>query len=92
MSWVNDLASFARRLLDLERRVGSNTEELKALRQDLNQLKDFTREVAYAVKRNQDRAGDRHTNLVLNIENQLLRLERKLSASQTKPDPESTTE
>ena len=36
MSWVNDLASFARRLLNLEGRVESNTEEIKALRQDLN--------------------------------------------------------
>ena len=81
MSWVQDLASFAKRLLTLEGQVESNAEEIKALRQDLKALTEFTQKVAYAVKRNQERAEDKHKNLVLSLKVELLELERRLSTT-----------
>ena len=81
MSWVQDLASFAKRLITLESRVEVNAEEIKALRQDLQALTDFTRKVAYAVKRNEERAEDKRENLVLSLKLELSQLENRLNSS-----------
>lgn len=81
MSWVQDLAAFAKRLLMLETRVETNAEEIKALRQDLKSLTEFTQKIAYAVKRNQEKSEDSHTILVKSLENELLKLECRLSVS-----------
>lgn len=81
MSWVQDLASFVKRLITLETRVESNAEEIKALREDLKSLTEFTQKVAFAVKRNQDKSEDNHTILVKSLENELLKLECRLNAS-----------
>ncbi|MEM6436011.1 MAG: hypothetical protein AAF773_19480 [Cyanobacteria bacterium P01_D01_bin.115] len=81
MSWVNDLASFAKKLLLLETRVETNTKEIKALRQDLKALTEFTQKVAYAVRRNHEQAGYKHSMLVTKLENELLKLECRLNVS-----------
>ena len=79
MSWVKDLAGFAKQLLMLENRVAANAEEIKELRQDLKTLTEFTQKVAYAVKRNEERRIDQHTILVQQLKIELLELERNLS-------------
>lgn len=78
---LSDIASFGKKLLFLTERVDKNAEEIKALRQDLKALTNFTQEVAYAVKRNQASAEDKSTILVQKIENELLKLENRLLAA-----------
>jgi hypothetical protein len=47
MTWAGNFVEFVKRLLNLEERVGKNTQELKELRQDLKTLSDFVGRVAY---------------------------------------------
>ena len=77
MSWIQNLAHVVKQVLTLEERVKKNTEEIKELRQDLKELLDFTRKIAYAVQRNQDRAEDKYENLSLLLENKLLEFEKQ---------------
>lgn len=79
MSWVQDLAGFARQLLTLEYRVKSNVEEIKGLREDLKALTEFTQKVAYAVKRNEERRVNHQSVLTRDLKIELLELERRLS-------------
>lgn len=79
MSWMQDLASFAKRLVTLEDRVETNTKEIEELRKDLKTLTGFTQKVAYAVKRNEERSQDRQDILVRDLKIELLELERRLS-------------
>jgi len=81
MSWHQELLSFVKRLLKLEERVEKNTEEIKAIRQDLKELTEFTSRVAYAVKNNRGKQEADHKILVLQLENELLKLENRLSSS-----------
>lgn len=81
MSWIQDLASFAKRLLTLETRVETNAEEIKSLREDLKALTGFTQKVAYAVKRNEERSQDKQENLILSLKLELAELENRLHAS-----------
>lgn len=79
MSWLNDLASFAKKLLMLESRVETNAKEIKALRQDVKALTIFTQKVAYAVKRNEERRKNQSDILVRDLKIELLKLEGRLS-------------
>lgn len=79
MSWFNDLRRFTQQLLTIESRVGTNAEEIKALREDLKALAGFTQKVASAVKRNEEKRGDQHKILVQQLKIELLELERNLS-------------
>lgn len=81
MSWIDDLASFAKRLITLEDRVVTNAEDITVIRKDLKTLTEFTRKVAYAVKRNEERSEDKHENLVLILKLELAQLENRLSNS-----------
>lgn len=78
---LSDFAIFGKKLLFLNERVDGNAEEIKALRQDLKALTDFTQRVAYAVKKNQESENDKNTILVQRLENELLRLENRLLSS-----------
>lgn len=88
MSWVQDIASFAKRLITLESKVEENAKEIKVLRQDLKALTEFTQKVAYAVKRNEERAEDKRENLVLSLKLELSQLENRLSISRQSISPE----
>lgn len=79
MSWIQDIAAVARKLILLESRVETNTEEIKALRQDLKALTGFTQKVAYAVKRNEERQKDQQDILIRDLKIEILNLERHLS-------------
>jgi hypothetical protein len=79
MSWVSDLAEFAKRLLTLESRVETNSEEIKELRQDLKALTQFTQKVAYAVKTYEERAEDKRENLVLSLKLELANLKTEIA-------------
>lgn len=98
MSWHQDLLNFVKRLLKLEERVEKNAEEIAAIRQDLKALTEFTNRVAYAVKSNRERQESDHKILVLQLENELLRLENRLSTSnrviqlEAAQDPKRLTE
>lgn len=81
MSWTGDLAKFVKKLLLLEQRVEKNAEDIKNIRQDLKELTDFTRKVAYAVKSYQSKAESERENLILRLENELLKLEKRLSST-----------
>lgn len=85
MSLLEKLTSFASDLFKLTQRVDENAEEIAELRRDLKTLADFSRKVAGAVTRNQDKAEDfkervedKHQNLVLSLKVELLELERRL--------------
>lgn len=79
MSWMQDLASFAKRLITLEHRVETNTKEIEDLRRDLKTLTGFTQRVANAVKRNEERRQDQQDILARDLKIELLELERRLS-------------
>lgn len=86
MSFLNDLLSFARRLLKLEDSVATNAMEIRALREDLKNLTEFTQKVAYAVKRHEERQSEQkerqanqHTILVQKLKIELLNLESRLN-------------
>lgn len=81
MNWIESFTAFAKRLLQLQGRVEQNTEEIAALRKDLKELTEFTRRVAQAVQRNRDRQESDHKILILKLENELLKLENRLSSS-----------
>ena len=81
MSWIQDIASFTRKLLILESRVEDHSEEIKDLRRELKELRDFAQNIAYALKRHQERAENRETTMTLSLENELLKLERRLGSS-----------
>lgn len=89
MTWVGNITEFAKRLLQLQGRVEKNTEDIKELRQDLKELTEFTRKVAYAVQRNKDKQEGDHKILVLQLENELLKLESRLNRSNHFTAPES---
>lgn len=78
MSWAQDIGAFIKKLILLETRVESNAEDIKALREDMKKLIEFTQRVSYAVKRNEERAGDRYENLVLTLKLELSNLEKRL--------------
>ncbi len=80
MSWVQDVASFTRKLLILESRVEDHSEEIKDLRRELKERRDIDQNIAYVVKRHQERAADRETTMALSLENELLKLERRLGS------------
>ena len=78
MSWLTDIAKFAKRLIIIEQRVEDNTGRINHLRKELNALTEFSRQVAAIVERNQTAADDRHRLLVAQLQNELLRLENKM--------------
>ncbi len=78
-NWVERLAEFAKKLLKLQEQVEKNSEEIKTIRQDLNALTEFTRKVAYAVRSDRERQEADHKILVLQLQNELLKLENRLS-------------
>lgn len=43
MSLIQDIASFAKKLFTLEKQVDINAEEIKLLRQEMNELQGLTR-------------------------------------------------
>lgn len=94
MSWVKELADFAKQLLTLESRVESNSKEIQAIRQDMKTLVEFSNKVASVVKHNQITANDRHKLLVAQLQNELLKLEnqRLISTSSYQQPKELPTE
>lgn len=83
MSWYQDLFELGKRVVNIDSRVKQNTEEIEALRRDLQKLTGFTRNVAAAVQRNQENSAHAHKQLVLELENQLLRLRLELTVAQS---------
>jgi hypothetical protein len=77
MSWLQDLSEFIKRLISVEQKVDQNAEEIKALRQDLKILTEFTQRVAYIVKRNQEQMEDKEERLILGLKLELLNLENQ---------------
>lgn len=77
MSWLRDIAKFARQLIVIEQKVEGNTERIKQLRKEMNSLTEFSRRVAVIVERNQAEADGRHELLVAQLQNELLKLENK---------------
>lgn len=82
---LSDIASFGRKLLFLSERVAKNAEEIKALRQDLKALTEFTQDVAYAVRRHKDSSEAKSIILVKSLETKLLELENRLLRSNQMP-------
>ena len=84
MSWLQEVASFAKRLILLEQRVEDNAQTIKELREELKALTEFSRRVAAIVERNQAAADDRHKLLVTQLQNELLRLENRVLVNNQK--------
>jgi len=83
MSWYQSLFDLTKRVVGLDSRVTKNEKEIEALRRDLQKLTGFTRNVAAAVQRNQENSAHAHKQLLLELENQLLRLRLELTVVQT---------
>ena len=82
MSWYNDLFELGKRVVNIDSRVKQNTEEIEALRRDLQKLTGFTRNVAAAVQRNQDNSVHVNEKLVLELKLQLMQLRLDLNVNQ----------
>lgn len=82
MTWYKDLFELGKRVVSLDSRVKKNEEEIATLRRDFQRLYGFTKSVADAVKRNQDNNEHVHRELVLELQNQLLKLQVDLMSSQ----------
>ncbi len=57
-SWITDAAGFGKKLLFLSERVEKNAEDIKTLRQDLNQLQSETNKIVGAVRFNRSKIGE----------------------------------
>jgi len=82
MTWYQSLFELGKRVFSVESRLTKTEKELEALRRDFQRLYGFTKSVAEAVKRNQDKNEDAHERLVLELKNQLLQLQLDLMSSQ----------
>ena len=98
MSWIADVGRYVRRLVTLEQKVEDNTKEITALRKELRVLSDFSKKVAIIVENNQEVANNRHKLLIVQLQNELLKLENKMllagqnrrnDAGDLPPDPMS---
>lgn len=58
MSWIREAAGFGKKLLFLSERIDRNAEEIKKLRQDLNQLQSDANKIANAVQFNRAKIQD----------------------------------
>lgn len=81
MTWLKEFSEFARKLLLLQDRVERNSEEINALRKDLNALTNIVHQVARTVESQREKQEDAHRILILQLENQLLRFEKRLEKS-----------
>ena len=73
-----ELLDYGRRLFSLQGRVAQHDEKLKELRKDLDALTDLVREYRHEQLRDQAVAEKNRENLVLRLENAMLRMERGL--------------
>lgn len=93
MSWVDELANLTKRIFQLSGRVEKNAEQITQLNERLDALVGFTKKVASAVKDQkrdiadckkdigafQERNQSAREKLVLQLDNELLRLEARLN-------------
>lgn len=91
MSWVEELANLTKKIFQLNGRVEKNAEQIMQLNERLEALVGFTKKVASAVKDQkrdiadcrkdigtfQERNQSEREKLVLQLENELLKLESR---------------
>ncbi|MGG6297819.1 hypothetical protein ACQ4M4_25785 [Leptolyngbya sp. AN02str] len=90
MTWINNLAEFVKRLLQLENRVEKNSQQIEELRQDLKKLTDYVARLGNAVQHDrQERAHDQELNaterenLVLRLRIELMEMEKRIGQYQS---------
>lgn len=89
---MQEFANFVKKILTLEGKTEKNTAEIKILREDLVALTRFTQKVAAVVKENrarikhnEEQRGSEREIIVLQLENELFKLEKRLSEIYSTP-------
>jgi hypothetical protein len=74
----------AKWLVLLTQETRQNRSDIKQLQQQLEELTTVVQELVYEVRRNKENDVHEREKLVLRLENELLRFERRLTSGKTK--------
>jgi conjugal transfer/entry exclusion protein len=78
MSWWSDLAAFAQRVLTLSRELDQQRADIKEMQTQIRDLTAIVRALAQENRHAKEQADQRHENLLLEIDNRLLKYEKAL--------------
>jgi hypothetical protein len=78
MSLWRDLAELVQRVLTLGRELEQNRTDIKEIRQELRDLTIIVHALAQDNKNSKEQAAQRHENLLIELENRLLKYDRSL--------------
>lgn len=82
------LYDYARRLLALKDQTDKNTEDIKEILVELKQMAEGLRDIRYEIRRMNDLEQHEREKLMLQLDNALLRFERRLPPPQKKEEQE----
>lgn len=78
MTWWQQLYQYGRQIFALAQKVERHDGEMKQMRQDLDRLTKTVEQIIYEIRRDRDASEKDREILLLRLENQLLRFERRL--------------
>lgn len=78
MSWWSDFASLVQRILTLSRELELNRADIKEMQTQIRDLTAIVRALAQENRHSKEQADQRHENLLLELENRLLKHEKSL--------------
>jgi conjugal transfer/entry exclusion protein len=78
MSWWSDFASLVQRILTLSRELDQQRADIKEMQTQIRDLTAIVRALAQENKHSKEQAEQRHENLLLEIDNRLLKFEKAL--------------
>jgi ABC-type transporter Mla subunit MlaD len=78
MSWFSDFASLVQRILTLSRELDQQRADIKEMQTQVRDLTAIVRAFAQENRHAQETAEQRHENLLLELENRLLKFEKAL--------------
>ena len=78
MSWWQQLYQYGRHVLEITQKVERHDTEIKDIQQDIKDLTAAIHRLAYEVKLDRETESKDREMLMLRVENQLLKFERRL--------------
>jgi chromosome segregation ATPase len=84
MSLWGDLAGLVQRVLTLGKELEQNRTDIKEIRAELRELTIIVHALAQDNKNSKEQAAQRHENLLLELENRLLKYEKALPSASKK--------
>lgn len=78
MTWWQQLYQYGRHLFAVAQKVERHDNEMKQMRQELDALTGTVERILYEIQRDRDATEKDREILLLRLENQLLRFERRL--------------